>query len=299
MKDYHTQNIEYPDYPSYLINLQKLSSYDFEGYSYDQIYHKFHDLALTIPLYGAKLLHKEFNGYKFFRVRLEKSISDDENMNNPQTFSFPPPNVCKWPGRANIENRSVFYCTNKAFPAIREVDGKVGDIGFMSLWEVKAGRDLQYVSCLSEILPNKNEWEEYGIFHHNFLIDRQTNENPEFLPHKIALKKMITDKFMMEKDPYSICSMIANEYMYENKKDMILYSSVRTFHDYINFAIKPLVVLDNLICEKVVKFQISNIEREKLSVDLRLTGDVSGQRIYWRKINDKDGLDLGLEKNRK
>lgn len=300
MSDYKTQKIEYPDLPTYLKNLQTLSTFDFTNYSYDDIYNKFHDLALILPGLGAKLRHEKFNGFKLYRVRMEKSISDSEDMNVIQTFSFPPSAFCGSNGRANIKNKSVFYCTDEAYPAIKECNGGIDEIGFLSIWEVSSIRDLAYMSCLPEVLPSQNHWKEYGTFHHNFLIDRQVNEDPNLLAHKIALRKLITDKFMIEKSPYFISSMIANEYLYHNDVDMVLYPSAQTFQDYINFAIHPNVVLNQLKCTKIVKFKINAVNKEQVAFNLRLIGDVvSNDRIKWRKVEDKDGIDLGFKKEEK
>ena len=296
MNNYETQNIEYPSLQTYLSNLHKLSTYDFSKSTYDKIYNIFHDLALTIPSLGAKLKMEGFNGFELFRVRMEKTISKIENMNSIQTFSFPPASRCNFNGRANISKRSVFYCTDEVIPAIKECDGNIGDVGFIGVWNVQSKRELKYMSCLPEVLPKSNHWEEFGRYHHNFLIEEQSNENEDLLAYKIALRKLITDKFMMEKEPYSISSMLANEYLYESDNDFILYSSIQSFYDYTNFAFHPKSVVNHLSCKRIVKFKITNIINSQYIIDILLTGDANGNRLYWRKPTDQDCIDLGLIK---
>tara|TARA_R110000751_G_scaffold7964_1_gene32320 strand:- start:4464 stop:5357 length:894 start_codon:yes stop_codon:yes gene_type:complete len=296
MSKYNTQKIEYPEYKTYLKNLQLLSNFDFTNYTNQQIYNKFHDLALTIPGLGAKLIHEKINGFELYRVRMENTISELEDKDIIQTFSFPPPAVLNSNGRANIKNKSVFYCTDHPYPAIKEANGGIGEVGFLGIWEIQASRDLVYLSCLPEVLPNMNNWHEFGEFHYNFLIEKQSDEDSKVLPHKIALRKLITDKFMLEKPQYHISSMIENEYLYDNDCDLLLYPSAQSFQDYINFAFHPNVVLSHLKCKKIVRFKINKITNQQVGFNLLGIGEIENDRIKWRKITDQDGLDLGFRK---
>ena len=297
MKDYNTQKIEYPDLTEYLKRLKALAEYDFSNSSYDDIYNKFYDYALTIPLLNGKFNFEKFNGFKLYRVRIEKSISKYEDMNSIQTYSYPPSSLCSSNGRANIKNKPVFYCTDHPYPAIKECNVEVGDTGFLSVWEVSSSRDLAYTCCLPEVLPITNRWREYGTHHHNFLIDRQRNEDSNLLKHKISLRKLITDKFMNEEPPYSISSMLANEYLYNSEIDILIYPSAKTYQDYTNIAIHPNVVNNRIKCSKILKFKVASVEKEKVTFQFGLTGIVtSNDRIKWQKFKDQDGLALGVKK---
>ena len=296
MNNYETQNIEYPELQTYLRNLHKLSTYDFSKSSYEKIYNEFFDLALTIPSLGAKLDKEGFNGFELYRVRMEKTISKSENMNSIKTFSFPPSSICNSNGRANIKKRSVFYCTDEMLPAIKESEGNINDIGFLGIWEVQSNRNLKYMSCLPEALPKSNGWEEFGRYHHNFLIDEQVKENQDLLAYKVALRKLITDKFMMEKKPYSISSMLANEYLYETDNDFILYSSIQTQYDYTNFAFHPKSVINHLKCRKIIKFKINDIKDGQFVINISMIGEAENNRLYWKRANDEDCIELGFNK---
>lgn len=88
MEKYKILDIKYPEFKVYEENLEKLKNTDFENLSVSNIYHKFHDLALTIPGLGGKLRHKELNGEKLYRVRMDSSISKTEDISNVNTFTF-------------------------------------------------------------------------------------------------------------------------------------------------------------------------------------------------------------------
>lgn len=297
MNNYQTIDADYPDFELYFNNLKLLSQIDFSNSSYDEIYNTFHDFALTIPMLGAKLITENgINGHKLYRARLSKTISKEEDISLVQTFSFPPTSVCKSNQRANIKYKSVFYCADEPFPAIKECGVEDNDEGYLSVWEINANRDLNYANCFPEKLPKNNTWREYGNFHHNFLIEKQTEENKELLKHKIALRNLVTNKFMKEEPPYLISSMLANEYLYENNADLIMYPSAKTFQNYTNFAIHPNVVLNHLKCYKILKFKVAKLESEQLQLKFISIGHIENDRINWKKPTDDDGIELGFKR---
>lgn len=297
MTNYQTVDADYPDFELYFNNLKLLSQIDFSNSTYDEVYNTFHDFALTIPMLGAKLITVNgINGHKLYRARLSKTISKEEDISLIQTFSFPPTSVCKSNQRANIKYKSVFYCADEPFPAIIECGIEDNDEGYLSIWEIKANRDLHYVNCFPENLPKNNAWREYGNFHHNFLIEKQTKENKELLKHKIALRNLITHKFMKEEPPYFISSMLSNEYLYENKADLIMYPSAKTIQEYTNFAIHPNVVLKHLECNKILKFKITKLETEQVQLKFSLIGHIENDRINWKKPTDDEVAELGFKR---
>jgi len=296
MGKYKTINVDYPEYKIYIKNLEKLKKYNFNDYSPDEIYHKYHDLALILPSLGAKLVFKEINGYVLYRARLSRTIGKNEDLSLIQSFSFPPPSVCKNKQRANINYKSVFYCADEAFPAIKECGAIDGEEGYLSIWKINANRDLNYASCLPEKLPHKNRWVEYGAFHHTFLRENQTLENKSLLNHKIALRNLITDKFMKEKAPYHLSSMLANEYPYYQNNDLLLYPSVQTFQEYTNFAIHPNAALKQLECFKIYKFKLVEQGKEQVKLNFLSIGDIENDRIKWRNPTNSDGEELGFSK---
>lgn len=283
---YITVDIKYPEFEKYLSNLDTLSKYDFSESDYDIIYNKFHDLALNIPALGASL-DTNFNGFKLFRVRAANTINEFEDKTIIQTFSFPPANICKYSGRANIKNKSVFYCTDNLVPALRESNIEINEEAYLSIWNYNSKRNLTYVCCLPEKLPKNNSWQEYGKYHHNFLIEKQNNDDTNLLKYKVALRNFITDKFMKENYPYSITSMLSNEYLYKSGFDMIMYPIAKTFQDYTNFAIHPNVVLNHLNLEIVFQIVITDINDQHTKFKVKSIGHLEDDKIYWRKPDDE------------
>ncbi|WP_298537998.1 hypothetical protein [uncultured Algibacter sp.] len=297
MNSYQTEEIDYPDLETYKRNLNELSDFDFSNSTYREIYDKFHDLALTLPMLGAKLKTVDgINGHKLYRARLSKTIAKEEDLSIIQTFSFPLSTFCKTNQRANIKHKSVFYCADEAFPAIKECGIQDEEEGYLSVWEIAGKRDLKYATCLPLELPNKNGWAEYGIYHHDFLIKEQSALNKTLLNHKVALRNFITYKFMNEKPPYSLSSMLANEYMYENGVDLIMYPSAKTFQEYTNFAIHPNVVQTQLKCNKIYKFKVIKQDKEQVRIKFISIGHIANDKIEWKKPTDKDGTELGFRK---
>jgi len=297
MEKYEIIDIHYPDFKVYEENLEKLKNTDFNNSSVSNIYHRFHDLALTIPGLGGKLLHKEFKREKLYRVRMDSSMAKTENISNVNTFSFPPKEFCKFNGRANLKHKPVFYCTDDIFPSIKECKPKIGEFGYISLWQVDADKDLSYATCLPEKLPSKNRWREYGIFHHNFLIENHSKVDKKTLKYRLSLRDFITNRFMQENEPYSISSMLAHEYLYMNRTDILLYPSVQTLQDYTNFAIHPRVAENYLKCLKVLRFKITKDLGEQFKLIFSLIGTPSGNKINWQKATDEDISKFGFNKS--
>jgi hypothetical protein len=282
---YITLNNDYPEFEKYLNDLDNLSNYDFSKLDYDGIYNKFHDLAMKIPALGASL-DTGINGFKLFRSRVAKTIGEFEDKTLIQTFSFPPSNVCKYNGRANIKNKSVFYCTDDAVPALKENNIEINDEVYLSIWNYNSKRNLTYVCCLPEKLPENNSWNKYGNYHHKFLIEKQNEDNENLLKYKVELRNFITQKFMKEEYPYSITSMLANEYLYESGFDMIMYPSAKTYQDYTNFAIHPNVVLNHIELDILFHIIIIDITDEQIKFKVKSIGYLENDKINWRKSND-------------
>lgn len=297
MEKYDIIDISYPDFKVYEENLEKLKNTDFSNFSVSHIYHRFHDLALTIPGLGGKFVHKKFNGEKLYRVRMDRSIALTENISNIQAFTFPPKEFCKYNGRANLKHKPVFYCTDNIFPSIKECKPKVGESGFISLWQVEADRNLSYATCLPEKLPAKNRWGEYGTFHHNFLVKNHSKVDEKTLKYRVALRKFITKIFMREEEPYSISSMLAHEYLYVNRTDILLYPSAQTLQSYTNFAIHPRVAERYLKCLKILRFKITKDLGEQFQLIFSLIGTpYTGTKINWQKATDEDISQFGFDK---
>ena len=101
---------------------------------------------------------------------------------------------------------------------------------------------------------------------------------------------------MKEKSPYHISSMLANEYLYYQNNDLLLYPSAQTFQKYTNFAFHPNVVLKQLECHKIYKFELVEQDDKQFKLIFFSIGDIENDRILWRKAKASDGEELGLSK---
>lgn len=150
---------------------------------------------------------------------------------------------------------------------------------------------------MPEKLPGKNRWQEYGTFHHNFLIENHSKVDEKTLKYRVALRNFITERFMLEKEPYSISSMLAHEYLYMNETDILLYPSAQTLQDYTNFAIHPRVASNQLRCLKVLRFKITKDLGKHFQLIFSLIGTPEMNKINWQKANDEDIANFGFEKS--
>jgi hypothetical protein len=292
-----TEFIE-PDFPKledYLINLKELSAKDFSNLTYNEIYKTYFDLALILPQIGAYLLAEKFNGRELYRVRMANSFKDFEDKSLVQTFSYPPTSACQQNGRANIKDKTVFYCSDGYFSGIKEANMNEGDEAYLGIWEMNAKRDLKYVTYLEEILPQTNYWKSMGEYHHNFLIIDQKNRNENLLKHRLAIRNFITDKFVNENLPYYLTSFIANENLYLGDADLLIYPSVKTQSNYVNYAFHPNVVNEHLKLKKIFHFKVTKYSASHTHLTIKSVGYIEDDRIKWRASNEQDRIEFGAE----
>jgi len=288
----NNNKIIYPTLEEYLGNLDELSKIDFKDCSYDGIYNKFFDLALTIQSLGAYLVAEKINGRKIYRARLAKHINVNEDLSLIKTYSYPPSNFCSNNGRANVKFKSVFYCSDNFYSAIKEINATEQDELYLSVWEFQTKRDLKYVSYLPVDLPNNNYWRDIVGFHIDYL--KNNNQENIGLSCKLALRNFITDRFIMEESPYPLTSMIANENMYYENADLLIYPSVKVFQDYVNYALHPNVADKHIVIKKVFHLKGIKFFKENTKIEVLRVGEIDDDRIIWRATVDFDKKDLGL-----
>ena len=293
---YQVNKISYPELQNYINVLEILKTTDFSNFTDEAIYNKYFDHALALPRLGGNIAFPKSLNQKFYRVRLSTNIGSKDNLFSTKTFSYPPPKFCNKKGRANLVNKPVFYCTDQAFPAIRECNAQIGIDGYLSIWKVNPEMKIHYATCLSEKLPDSNQWKEYGTYHHDFLISHQQVNDLSLVEYKVALRNFITDRFMKEHYPYHISSLIAHEYLYYSNVEVLLYPSAQTFQNYTNFAFHPRSVDQYLHCEKVLHFKIVKEIDNQFELNINLIGIVDNHIIKWRKPSDMELEELGFKK---
>lgn len=278
-----------PEYEEFIEGLEKLDTFDFSKSSRNEIYNKFYDYAYSLVTNFGYLNPENFNKRKFYRVRLNIDRKK-EDLSLIQTYSYPPPVFCDENGRANLSGKSVFYCSNEPTPALFECKAKIGDEGFLSVWNGNTSRKIKVGHYLPSNLRPDNTWSKMAI---ESFEDLQ-NHIPEKLKHKLkhieALKDFLAKKFISEKEPYHLTAMLCWELFYGQLwTDLIIYSSVVTNSRFCNMAIHPNSVNENLRFEKVIIFKVIDIKNGIPIFNLRTeVGHWNNAKIEWKQLTESE-----------
>lgn len=274
----------FPYIEDYLKELSILENHNFKGLSEREIYDVFYDFAKILPTNFGLMNNRKFNKHKFYRVRLKKGIGSTEDISISQTFSFPPPSACSQNGRANLKNKSVFYCSNEPYAAILESKPEIGDEGYLSVWGGNSNKTIKVGICLPFDLPAENEWNIMAKDAANKLFKSLPLEAKNKYRHYIKLYEFIANRYILEDKPYYLTSMISNEMLYgELWRDFIIYPSVMAKTNYCNMAFHPNSVIENLKFEKILQFKVHNISSDNIEIMLGKVGYIFNTKLNWRE----------------
>ena len=131
----------YPNSDALNEQLEKLRNMDFTNKSPKEISETLNSFLDLMPVVTSRYSADKFNTFQFYRVRNNVNF-ETEDLNLIQTYSYPLPQFCKENGRANLKNMSVFYCSNHALTALTESRPKIGEIGYLSIWEGRATEEM-------------------------------------------------------------------------------------------------------------------------------------------------------------
>lgn len=274
---------QFPDYSTYVSDLNKLKNYNFKNLSEREIYDVFYDYARILPTNIGWFSPEKFNRHKFYRVRMNID-RETEDVSLAQTYSFPPPNCCSENGRANLKGRSVFYCSNDPRGAVIESKPKAGDEGYLSVWNGIATRRIKIGQLLPYDLPKDNYWSLMA----KDCFDYFNEGLPKDAKHKfdlfIKLYKFVSEIFNTEHKPYHLSSMISEELLYGQLwRDFLIYPSKLSDNKLCNMAFHPNSVNENLRFEKVIQFKVVSIENDKMEYQLgKKVGVINNNQMAWR-----------------
>lgn len=279
---------EFPDFKTYISNLTELENFPFENLTVREIYDKYHDLAKILPSVFQMLNHEEFNEEFFYRARIGIDRKK-EDISLKQTYSYPPTSVCSENQRANIKNKSVFYCSNDPNCAMLEVKPKIDSEGYLSVWKGNAKKPVKLGILLPYDLPSENEWNTMAKSTFEYLENSLQKETLDKINHFMALYKFIPDRFVKEEKPYHLTSMISNELLYgELWRDFIIYPSVASKTYMCNMAFHPNFVNENLKFVKVIKYKVYDIKNEQAKFNLGKVGYLKENRMVWRDATEEE-----------
>lgn len=274
-------------------NLEKLRNTDFTNKSHKEISETINYYLDLLPVVSGMYDTEKFNKFQFYRVRSGVN-TDTEDLNLIQTYSYPLPQFCNENGRANLKNMSIFYCSNHAVTALVESKPKVGEIGYLSIWQGCASETMSCGILLPKALRKENMWRVLtdDLYEHvEKNIDEKLKEKGPLFYEKL---KFISDLFLTETRPYPITSLIAYEMLYgKARKDFIVYPSFANDSYSCNMAIHPNVVNNSMRLKKVIRFKVISIEGQNFTMSTGRVGELVKNNMEWRDAIQEE-LDFSL-----
>ena len=282
-----------PSLEEFKRHLEKLKDVQLDNPTIEQIRESYFSIIPFLPRMLSKMHFQENRHLPFYRVRLNID-PEKEDLGLIRTYSYPSVNYCTKNGRANRHGKTVFYCSNKAFAAIFESKPKVGDTGYLSIWQNNIIRPLSAAVYLPKHFDNPNEWQKAANDTHLFAEEYFKKNGRDKFRHFIALNDFMADRFIREKYPYALSSFVSDEALFgENGKDLIIYPSVASNSHYCNFAIHPNVVDMYLTFQKVIRFKVITFDSElRFQYSTGKIGEVVNNNIVWRTATLEEQVDF-------
>lgn len=283
----------FPPISRYKKNLKELLEYNFSNKSFDEINDTYYDKAIILPSAKEKLHPDAFNDFLFYRVRINFDYNkNDANLIN--TYSYPPPSFCKKNGRSNIAGTSVFYCSDSPNSAMYEVNPKLNDTGFLSVWKIKVDRPIKLACLLPQTLKPVNPWSRFNTNVHSDQIRLWLESYPRLIEHYNALTAFIGDAYRLKDENYNLSSFISKKLLFEDVyNDFILYPSISMEETYSNMAFHPNFVDNHMVLYKTFQIKIKDFVDNTPAFSIGLVGELENGKMKWRRKNvyDRDVLD--------
>ncbi len=283
----------FPPISRYKNNLKELLEYDFSNKSFDEINDTYYYKAIILPSAKEKLHPDAFNDFLFYRVRIKFDFKiNDTNLIN--TYSYPPPSFCKKNGRSNIAGTSVFYCSDSPNSAMYEVNPKLNDTGFLSVWKIKVDRPIKLACLLPQILKPVNPWSRFNTNVHSDQIRLWLESYPHLIEHYNALTAFIGEAYRLKDENFNLSSFISKKLLFEDVyNDFILYPSISMEETYSNMAFHPNFVDNYMVLYKTLQIKIKDFVDNTPAFSIGLVGELENGKMKWRRKNvyDRDILD--------
>jgi hypothetical protein len=233
----------------------------------------------------------------FFRVR---PLADFKNIDLIREHSYPPVDIVKM-GRCNFPKYPVFYCSTNPGTALLEVarNNSNSNVKYcISSWElIQSDQKIIFESFMQVPLPPNNFFIQI-----NQNVVNKINE-PFIKSYNKKLKKNQKDglleylkyldsSFVNDID-YSISATLAHRTLFAKhdfKTDILMYPSVQSLKNGVNFAIRPNFVDNNLRLNHLYILSLNsyNLTKGEMNVTLYNYGEVINNDIVWKSINPED-----------
>ena len=276
------------DYDDYLTldalkeKLEELRNINFANLSKEEIAKIVFGYLKALPCLTAIYPPEKFNTFNFYRARLGVR-PDIEDLSLIRTFSYPSAHLCSKNGRANLKNKSVFYCSNSALTSIMESKPNIGDIGYLSIWKARTNRKMKAGLFLPEDLRVENEWRVVCNDLYNHVRVEALKSHPQKFPLFHETLRFISKLYLDEKEPYYLTSWISDQMLHGlTWKDFIVYPSYWNEGFSCNMAIHPNTVDNYLEFKKVIRFKLTNREGNKWIISTGSYGEIQNTNIEWK-----------------
>lgn len=231
--------------------------------------------------------------FRIFRVR---EVTESANFNLFTEHSYPPASFTKL-GRCNFPKHPVFYGSNNPMTALAEVvrasDYK-GKKFCISSWEIiKSEQTFVFENFLQTSLDSKNNFDLLA----KSLIERVNEPFEDKLPLEqkegiIEFLKYIDSQFINDKS-YSLSASLAHRRIYGKHNmctDILLYPSVQTLMQGVNFAINPNFVDNHMRVKRfyIVELQSYDKESGEFKITFHKYGDIKKNVIFWKNLIPTD-----------
>lgn len=213
--------------------------------------------------YLVKRVNSKDVDLKFFRVR---KVDEKFNAELISTHASPPSEVCTKLQRANIPHFPVFYGSENPGTAITEImqgkSGNMRDVYVLSEWSFKANTIINICPLIfgSSQVPWVQDFVSGAIKYikNDILNGYQEAQKDGF----IEVLKFLSNLFIFE-NARPITSHIAHMNMYAQhgyRPDLIIYPSIQTKMNTVNFAIHPNAVAEKAKLENVYSLKIGKLD---------------------------------------
>jgi hypothetical protein len=276
---------DYSDY-STLDNLkeklEELRNLKFPGLTKEEIAKIFFGYLKALPCLTGMYAPEKFNAFNFYRVRLGVN-PESEDISLIRTFSYPSSHFCSENGRANLKNKSVFYCSNSALTSVMESKPNIGDVGYLSIWKGKTNRVMKAGLFLPEDLRIENEWRAVCDDLYKHVRCETLKSHPEKYQFFHETLRFISRLYLDENKPYYLTSWISDQMFHGlTWNDFIVYPSYSNSGYSCNMAIHPNIVDNYLEFKKVIRFKIQNKAGNNWTISTGHFGEVKNTNIEWK-----------------
>lgn len=278
---------EFPNLETYKGQLERLwETSHLKDKGFQEIEDYFFSNAILLPENAA--VHDDPEALRLMLFRVRWDVGTNENINDPQTFSFPPPQHTKR-NRGNIEGEPVFYASLN--PQISMVESKIdeGSIGYCGRWTFTEDLKELSVSYIAfHSLNPQNLLSGIGPRLNTELRDQFLPKNQRIKEHLQYLFEFIHRLFCIEKEPYILSSWIAHRILYRYNLDCLIYPSYGTNFLGSNFAFNRHFVQKHMRLQEIFKFGEYKYVAGEVSWELLQHGTVNESgTIEWKDMDNE------------